>query len=279
MKKRLKLYILRLLLLLLPAVILWTVWSNRALVLTEITISAELPEAFHGYRIAQVSDLHNAQFGDDNERLLTLLRESEPDLIVITGDLVDSNRTDVNTALAFAAEAVKIAPVYYVTGNHESRISQYTTLKNGLTAAGITVLENEALSLERDGSSIRLLGLMDPAFGGDPAANLEMLLTDHSGYTILLSHRPELFDIYVQSGVNLVFTGHAHGGQFRLPLIGGLVAPNQGVFPKYNSGLYTENATNMVVSRGLGNSVFPFRFNNRPEVILVTLVSGNSSIA
>lgn len=97
-------------------------------------------------------------------------------------------------------------------------------------------------------------------------------LTDPGGYNLLLSHRPELFETYKDSGIDLVLTGHAHGGQFRLPFIGGLIAPNQGFFPKYDSGLYTDGRTNMVVSRGLGNSIIPLRFNNRPEIVIVELV-------
>lgn len=257
---------------LLLALVLWIIWSNGALTVTEITVTGTLPDAFRGYRIAQVSDLHNADFGDKNGKLLTLLKECAPDIIVITGDLVDSRRTDIDVALAFGREAVKIAPTYYVTGNHEARISQYSVLRDGLMSAGIIVLENDALTLEQDGSAIQLLGLMDPSFGGSTAAALEALMTDSEAYTILLSHRPELFDTYVQSGVDLVFTGHAHGGQIRLPFIGGLAAPGQGLFPEYDSGLYSQGATNMIVSRGLGNSIFPFRFNNRPEVVVATLL-------
>ena len=102
---------------------------------------------------------------------------------------------------------------------------------------------------------------------------LSGLRTETDSYTILLSHRPELFSVYAEQEMNLVLSGHAHGGQFRLPLVGGLVAPNQGFFPEYDSGVYTEHGTSMVVSRGIGNSLFPFRFNNRPEVILIELKS------
>ena len=111
-------------------------------------------------------------------------------------------------------------------------------------------------------------------FGEVPAmasTKLKNLIDDESGYTILLSHRPELFETYMDGGIDLVFSGHAHGGQFRLPFIGGLVAPNQGMFPKYDAGLYTDGGTSMVVSRGIGNSIIPFRFNNRPEIVLVEL--------
>lgn len=262
--------------------LIWTVWGNTALMVSTISISSShIPAAFSGFRIAQVSDLHNAEFGKNNAELLKLLSESRPDIIVITGDLIDAQHTDVKIALCFARESVKIAPVYYVTGNHEAASPQYDTLKAGLEAAGVIVLEDETVYIERGGKTISLLGLADPdftirgdMFGEVPAmasTKLKNLIDAESGYTILLSHRPELFETYVDGGIDLVFSGHVHGGQFRLPFIGGLVAPNQGLFPKYDAGLYTDGSTSMVVSRGIGNSIIPFRFNNRPEIVLVEL--------
>ena len=243
--------------------------------------SSHIPAAFSGFRIAQVSDLHNSEFGKNNTELLKLLSESRPDIIAITGDLIDANHTDVGIALGFAQESVRIAPTYYVTGNHEAASPQYDTLKAGLEEAGVIVLEDEAVSLERNGETITLFGLGDPDFTvkgdmfGETAAmvstKLKNLDDGEGGYTILLSHRPELFETYVNCGIDLVFAGHAHGGQFRLPFIGGLVAPNQGMFPQYDAGLYTDGSTSMVVSRGIGNSIIPFRFNNRPEIVLVEL--------
>ena len=262
--------------------ILWTAWGNTALELNTYTIhSRELPDAFDGYRIAQVSDLHNAEFGAGNQRLLEMLREAEPDMIAITGDLIDSRRTDLAVALAFAEEAVQIAPCYYVSGNHEARVSEYQELKAGLAAAGVTVLDDAQVKIEVSGESITVIGVNDPSFSadylsGDAAVidqKLSELVAEDPGFTLLLSHRPELFDIYVAHDMDLVLTGHAHGGQFRLPLIGGLVAPNQGLFPKYDAGLYSEGNTNMIVSRGIGNSIIPVRFNNRPEVVLIELES------
>lgn len=262
--------------------IIWTIWGNSALMVSQVSIASDrLPAAFSGYRIAHISDLHNAEFGDGNGKLLRMLADLDPDMIAITGDLIDSRHTDINIAIQFAEGASQIAPTYYVTGNHEARISEYKTLKGGLEAAGVTVLSDEKVLLERGGDTVALLGLNDPSFhaaggwGGDDAATVSGKLDNLHGqddsYTILLSHRPELFQTYADGGIDLILSGHAHGGQFRLPLIGGLVAPNQGFFPKYDAGCYSENSTNMVVSRGLGNSIIPIRFNNRPEIVLVEL--------
>lgn len=264
--------------------IVWTVWGNMALERNAYTIrSPELPDVFDGYRIAQVSDLHNAEFGDRNQRLLEMLREADPDMIAITGDLIDSRKTNIAVALAFAEEAVKIAPCYYVSGNHEARVSEYQDLKTGLEAAGVTVLGDAQVKIEVSGESITVIGVNDPSFLADYLTSdaavmdrkLSELSSEDTDFTILLSHRPELFDTYAAHDMDLVLTGHAHGGQFRLPLIGGLIAPNQGLFPKYDDGLYSEGNTNMIVSRGLGNSIIPFRFNNRPEVVLIELKSQN----
>lgn len=261
--------------------LIWVFWANTAVEITEYTLSGdEIPASFDGFRILQISDLHNATFGENNGKLLQLMAEAAPDIIVITGDLVDSRNTDIDIGIRFAEAAARIAPTYYVSGNHEARIREYGALKAGLEAAGVVLLENEQLSLECAGEKITLLGVDDPSFraaylqGGEAAivaSELDKLKQD--GYTVLLSHRPELFQIYTEYGMDLVFTGHAHGGQFRLPFVGGLVAPGQGFFPEYDAGLFTQQDTTMVVSRGLGNSIIPLRFNNRPEIVIVTLKS------
>ena len=261
----------------------WILWGNTALEVNEYEItSSRIPSGFTGFRIAQVSDLHNAQFGKNNSKLMKLLSSTDPDMIVITGDLIDSHDTDLEIALDFARQAMIIAPVYYVSGNHEARVREYEDLKMGLAEAGIVILENQKVNIAREGEILTLMGIDDPSFRedylfGDAVAvahqALEELRNESDGYTILLSHRPELFDIYVDSGVDLVFSGHAHGGQFRLPVLGGLVAPNQGFFPKYDAGQFFEENTTMIVSRGVGNSVIPIRFNNRPEIVIAELKS------
>lgn len=259
-------------------------WGNTALKRTTIRVSSQnLPDSFDGFRIAHISDLHNTEFGRNNEKLLSLLRDAKPSIIAITGDMIDSRDTKVEIALEFAREAVTIAPCYYVTGNHESRVPEYRTLKEGLLSLGVSVLEDASARIQRSGESITVLGVQDPSFQtsylfGDANSVMEQklstLMPEENTFTLLLSHRPELFEVYAEAGVDLTLSGHAHGGQFRIPFLGGLVAPNQGFFPEYDAGLYTRGRTNMVVSRGLGNSIIPLRINNRPEVVLIELDSG-----
>ena len=260
---------------------IWIIQGNTRLELTEyIVASSEVPEAFTCFEIAQISDLHNAELGEENSELLELLSEVEPHIIVLTGDLIDSRQTDIEIALDFAGKATQIAPVYYVAGNHEARVPVYEELKMGLKDAGVTVLENQKVQITRDGESITLMGIQDPSFRtnylfGDAESvsrqALSELQNESDGFTVLLSHRPELFGVYVDTGIDLVFSGHAHGGQFRLPFIGGLVAPNQGFFPKYDAGRFDEDNTTMIVSRGVGNSIIPLRINNPPELVVVEL--------
>ena len=265
------------------ALIAWIAWGNTALEVTPYTVtSSQLPAKFSGFRIAQISDLHNTQIGKDNEKLLAMLADSQPDLIAITGDLIDSRNTNIQSALDFAAQAIQIAPCYYVTGNHESRIAEYDILKTGLEDLGVIVLENEALTLASGDASIVLAGVQDPSFSSSEYLEdeapimtqaLENFQFSQEDFVLLLSHKPELFPTYCDYPIDLVLTGHVHGGQFRIPYFGGLFAPSQGFFPEYDAGLYEDNGTVMLISRGIGNSVFPFRVNNPPEVLLITLQS------
>ena len=260
------------------ALLIWLLWANSSPAATQVTVaSGALPEAFEGFKIAHVSDLHSAVFGRKNEKLLSLIRAAKPDIIAITGDLIDSRHTDIDSALAFVEAAAEIAPVYYVTGNHESRLD-FDEIEPRLIAAGARVLRNEAEDIGRGGERIRLAGIDDPSFirtGGTAeeraAAELEQLGDGGGTFTVLLAHRPELVEVYAEYGAGLVLSGHAHGGQVRLPFLGGLYAPGQGLLPEYDSGLYSLGETQMVVSRGLGNSVAPLRVNNRPELVIVTL--------
>lgn len=261
------------------AALIWH--GNRIPETTRITVASErVPESFDGFEIAQVSDLHGAELGRDNSRVLDALRQSAPDIIAVTGDLVDSGRPDVTAAISFIREAAKIAPVYYITGNHEAARRDYAAIEAAVSDAGATVLRNEGQDIEAGGEAITIAGVDDPGFvpSTDAAAlnraidaGISKALGGGESYTVLLSHRPELFQRYVSAGVDLALCGHAHGGLVRLPFVGGLIAPGQGLFPAYDSGLYSEGDTDMVVSRGVGNSGFFFRVNDPPEIMIVTL--------
>jgi predicted MPP superfamily phosphohydrolase len=280
MKKKIKWLIAALALVLLAALVLWIAWENEAVELNSHRLtSASLPQGFDGFRIAHVSDFHNATLGEGNEKVLNLLRRARPDIIVITGDLIDSRKTDIPVSLSFVSEAMKIAPCYYAPGNHEGRIRKYPEFRASLLEMGVIVLEDSSVTLERGGDVVTLLGIVDPRFetkdedlfSAVAEAKTETVMKGVDTYSILLAHRPEYFDLYRENGADLIFSGHVHGGQFRLPFLGGVYASDQGLFPQYDSGVYTEGDASMVVSRGIGNSSFPFRFNNPPEVLLVEL--------
>lgn len=260
------------------ALIWWIAWSNKAIELNKIAIKSDTA----GLKIAHISDFHNAEFKDNNAELVSLIKESQPDIIAITGDLIDSRHTNVQVSVDFVSELVKIAPCYYVPGNHESRIEdEYNELKLALESLGVTVLCDKSVKYEKDGQIYTIIGIEDPMFVLEKdsvksaraviSEKLSPLMQEAQGYTIVLSHRPEAFEEYVNAGVDLALTGHAHGGQVQIPLLGGLIAPNQGFFPKYSEGVHTQNSTSMVISRGIGNSLCPIRVNNRPEIILITL--------
>ena len=250
----------------------WLLWENQAVTTTTVTLPhAAVPRAFDGFRIAHITDFHNTTFGKHHHRLLRHLQAAKPNLIAITGDMLDARRTDIPQALSFADEIVKIAPCYYVMGNHEARIPDYPVFEAGLRKRGVHVLRNEIAELEREGEYLTVIGMDDPTATEDFAAELLQLRHNARGFTLLLSHRPERFETYVGANIHLALCGHAHGGQVRIPFIGGVIAPHQGWFPKYDSGLYTKGETRMILSRGLGNSLCPLRVNNRPELIVAQL--------
>lgn len=250
--------------------------NNHWLVVTEHTYESEkIPKNFDGFRITQVTDLHDATFGEKQSRLVEKVRATKPDAIFLTGDLVDSRRYDLENSLQAVAQFVDIADVYYVLGNHEVALNLTDEIYAALMDLGVHVLPNDAVAIERDGERIVIAGIEDPLMGQNVEMSIEaarqQVGTD--SFTMLLSHRPEQFAAYVDKEIDLVFTGHAHGGQIRLPFIGGIVAPAQGLFPTYTAGVFEERDTTMIVSRGLGNSLFPFRIFNLPEIITVQLKS------
>lgn len=252
-------------------------WQDNGLMLTKMTYEGDVPKAFDGYKILQVADLQNKVFGRNQAPLLQKINASSPDIIVITGDLLDRHegRTDVDGAMDFIQEIVHTAPVYFVSGNHEHQSGEWEVLLDALVDAGVTVLENGKSIIEKDGETITVLGLADKSVNQHYDKMLHTLMAgQEDSFNILLSHRPELFETYVKENIDLAFTGHAHGGQIIIPFLRqGIFAPHQGFFPKYTEGMHEKDGTVMVVSRGLGNSSFPFRIFNRPELIEVTLTS------
>ena len=267
---------------LVAACVLWIIWGNVTFGTTHYDIaSAEIPDRFDGYKIVQISDLHNAEFGDDNSALIQALQAEQPDIIAITGDIVDSNHTDIAVALSFVRQAVKIAPCYYITGNHEAWLNgQYDGFQTEIMQIGVTVLRNESTVIKRGGDEIQLIGLDDPEFANQADYTADAVLDDSlsdmslsDSYKILFSHRPNGFEIYKAHNIDLSLTGHVHGGQIRLPFIGGVLAPGFRMFPEYDAGVYRKDGSTMIVSRGLGNSIIPVRINDRPELVTVTLHS------
>ncbi|MBR3268513.1 MAG: metallophosphoesterase [Oscillospiraceae bacterium] len=255
--------------------------NNRIEVSEYVCQSGDLSYSFDGFRIVHLSDLHSKTFIQDNAGIMRKIREQNPDIIVMTGDMIDcSNHTDIPASEKFIRQASEIAPVYYVFGNHENLIdkSEIEPFKAAVRECGAILLENERVQISsRTGQTISLIGMDDSSL----QANLLGKLAEESGddFQILLAHEPQYFEEnYVSAGVDLVLCGHAHGGQFRIPFTHkGIWAPDQGFFPEKTEGCLRDSATGaeMIISRGLGNSAFPFRAFNHPEIVCVTLrVSG-----
>jgi len=272
-----KIIIIFTILILLVLIVIGLIWGTNSIVVTKIQYTnSKIPSEFNGYKILQISDLHNKEFGKNQSKLVEKVKECNPDIIVITGDLIDRKITDLDNAMEFIEAIVDDIPIYYVCGNHEAYTLEYGKIKEKLIMANVIVLDNESVKLSKDGKTINLIGLIDPNFYTKDDKikkinnELERLSNDEY-FQILLAHRPEFMNIYKRYDIDIALTGHTHGGQIRLPFIGGIVAPNQGFFPTYIDGEYVEGNTTMIVSRGLGNTGVPIRIFNRPEIILLEL--------
>lgn len=253
-------------------------WSNRSLQTERFTFSSSrLPEGFHGCTIVQLSDLHGAEFGEDNIDLLQQVRDAAPDYIFLTGDLQDRYRkTPRSFSVSLGRSLAQIAPTFFVTGNHEWAFPDIRSLKRELQDAGVTVLTNEFVTLSRNGSSILLAGIDDPNGFADQKSPQELAEEIHDAapdaFWMLLAHRNNYFEReYSYLGADLVISGHGHGGLIRLPFTDGLVSVERSLFPSYTAGFYEANGGKVFVSRGLGNSGHTFRLFNRPEFVILTL--------
>ena len=262
-----------------------TVWGNLTLSVEKINIETEKLNIENGYKIAHISDYHNTHSNFLNEAVLSSLKEEKPDIIVLTGDLVDCRKTDIEKGIDFVSKIIEIAPVYYVTGNHECNISidnqsAFDDMITDLESFGVKVLRGEASEIILPNKEkINVFGIDDPYFHCGSASEIKyatdslcsFLEVNKKEFNILLAHHPEQIEIYSQYGFDLVYSGHAHGGQGRLFGLG-FIAPDQGFFPKYTSGLYKENATTLIVSRGIGNSIAPVRIFDRSHLIYTILI-------
>lgn len=251
--------------LLIITVIVFLYVQNHWLQVSNYSLAfSELPKEFDDYKIVHLSDLHDQTFGENQKKIIDQINAINPDVIVFTGDLIDHRRYDLNTSMDLIHGLVEKYKVYYVTGNHEAWTGKVEEIEKSLVEAGVVVLRNDIETIELNGAQINIIGIDDPDFGND------LPLYELDKFSIMLSHRSELVEYYEASKVNIVFTGHAHGGQFRL-FNKGLISPNQGFFPKYTEGVHELGNTKLVISRGLGNSLFPFRIFNRPEIVVVEL--------
>ena len=267
--------------------LIWFLYDqNNRIVISRYKVkSHRLPSSFNGFSVLHISDLHNKSFGKHQRSLLKKIHKLKADIIVITGDLIDRRRTSFEPVLSLL-EGITQYPVYFVPGNHEAWSSQYGQLKEHLLSKGVRVLENEEVFLRKNDQHVSLYGLKDPGFYKKVdhklksrdllRANLKDFKPD--GFAILLSHRPEYFDVYAAQGIDISLCGHTHGGQVRLPFLGAILAPHQGFFPKYSAGMYQIDSSKLFLSRGLGNSLFPFRIFNHPELIFVTLLMDHQNV-
>ena len=247
--------------------------SSVRIVTDEYEVSFDdLPGGFDGYRIVQVSDLHARRFGEGNRRLIEAVLTADPDIIAVTGDLIDSDDQG-EAAREILGALAPIAPTYYVTGNHEWDSGGLDELWGILDECGVTELRNEYVLLEENGASIVLAGAEDPGGPRDMETPEELVsairrLEGEDSFIVMLNHRNDRLERYAALGVQLVLSGHAHGGLIRLPFTDGLIGPGRDLFPDYTAGIYTSGDTVMVVSRGFGG---PARFLNNPEIAVTVL--------
>ena len=235
---------------------------------------ASLPAAFDGFRLVQLSDLHGARFGRGNARLLAAVRAERPELIALTGDILQTGSdSEVFAAASLCAALLRIAPTYFVSGNHDVSCGALPRLASALAAAGVTYLGGDE-EITRPGGSIAVCGVEDARAGArvTPADELVRRAREKcpDGFLLFLGHRNDCLRKYPDLDVDLALGGHAHGGIVRLPLIGGLLGNDARFFPDYDGGLY-RGSYDLIVSRGLGNSVPIPRLFNIPEIVSVTL--------
>ncbi|MEF9951613.1 MAG: metallophosphoesterase [Clostridium sp.] len=260
--------------------------ENNRISIKEYLLEEDIPSGFNNFKIVHLSDLHSKEFGYKQVRLIDKIQRLSPDIIVITGDIIDSRRTKKGSysSIEYLLDGInKISPIYYVSGNHEHRSNLYNDLVCILKKFNVKIIDNRSLQIIRNSSSIYIQGLEDIySISKGRIQNEHLEIFSHSlsrisknnsdkNYKVMITHRPEFIELYSRENINLILCGHAHGGQIRIPFIGGILSPSQGFFPKYSEGLHKINNTKMIISRGLGNSIFPFRVFNPPEIVSIVI--------
>lgn len=260
------------------------VFDNFSLQTEHIIVDNEKAYNLGGLKIAHISDYHNRKSKLVDSQIFDALQNNQPDIIFITGDLIDCNKTDVQNSIEFCTKLCDIAPVYYVTGNHECNFSiidqsAFDNMLLQLEQMGVIILRQSFVTYQlENGESVNIYGIDDPYFHCSYSSEItdatydlcKNFTIDKNQINILLAHHPEQLSVYAEFGFDFVFSGHVHGGQGRI-FKQGIIAPDQGFFPKYTGGLYTEENTTMILSRGIGNSIVPVRVFNRPNLIFFEL--------
>ena len=254
----------------------------------------KVPKEFDGYNIVQISDLHSKLFGENNKKLIQKIKLLNPDIVVVTGDLIDGENNNYNVALDFMKEISKLYRVYYIIGNHEQKSlikkykDEYKDYFNKLHQIDFVNLDNNKVEIVKGESNINLYGLTVPyscykyLFDNQETTSIDIDFleeklgkVDREQFNILLAHTPFYFDEYEKWGADLTLCGHVHGGIVRLPIVGGLLSPDRKFFPKYDLGEYTKNKSTMIVSKGLGGSKVLIRVNCKPEIVNIKLKNIN----
>ena len=259
-------------------------YENNKLDITKYELNSK--DIVNPVKMVQLSDLHSKPA----KNVLNTVKELTPDIIFITGDYINDHEKNKEKMLSYGKELVKTAPVFYITGNHERRLENFDELMSKLKGIGFTVLLDETDDIIINGNKINILGLDENQAGFDDykARNngtfkykdeslLFKELSEKSGYKVVLSHYPENFmavseNDYSQYDFDIQLSGHAHGGQFILPLIGPVFSPGQGIMPKYAKGSFGERPK-LIISRGIGNAEFPFRLFKHPEINVIDIKS------
>jgi predicted MPP superfamily phosphohydrolase len=270
-KKLKRITLLPVMLLVCVGVLAFAYSQNNTLEVSQIHVSSDRAGTI---RIVHLSDIHGKQFGKENARLTEAIIGQNPDLVVITGDTIDHPTKNLDEMVGFLDILSKSYPVIVISGNHERGLSVRDDFFRMLREVGVTVLENEIYTVHVNESVVQVLGLDERLREPEDIIRRQLHeLEELPGLRVVLAHYPQRYSIidslsYSEYDFDLMFAGHAHGGQWNLPIIGGVYSPGQGLMPKYYRGLYDDR---LVVSAGLGNAHFPLRLFNYPQIIVVQI--------